>query len=313
MSSHSEKVDEKIRVFEQAIVNEEIELNPPTIKKIFLAIDSHEKASNVSENATEITLNLAIRFKAEVYIACIAPTEEELAVSEKLVNEVVKLFESKKVPVIGSCGIGSASEHILGLSEKFDPSLIIMQIPYGERVETFDIESIGATVDLVIRNCSFPILLVRKPEFKASDITQNILLLVSKKENIKAAELALSLGAKGSKLKLLSITKKETVEKVENLVQTISRFELGKGVLEHIHKKEVQPLVNKIIDEAKNRGIKVERIHLIGDRIKITLELSKDKHTMMVLSHEIGERNILESEVENLIKLSKIPTLIVKN
>jgi nucleotide-binding universal stress UspA family protein len=313
LTSPAEKVDQKIKVFEQAAISEKIKLKPPTIERIFLAIDSHLDASEISENAMRITLNLALKFQAEVYIACIVPTAEELVDSEKLVNDSIKLFESKNVSVIGGCGIGFPSEHILGLSKDFNPNLLVLPIPYGERAETFEIESLGATVDLVIRKSPFPILLVRKPKFKPSEITKNMLMLLSKKENIEAAEWALTLGERGSKLKLLSIIEKETVEKVQDLAEEISSSEIGKGLLEHSHKKAIQPLINGIIEEAKNREIEVKRIHLVGNRVKLTLEEAKKEHTLIVLSAILVDQKILVSEVENVAKFSKIPILIVKD
>lgn len=309
----SEKVDEKIKVFEQAAITEKIKLKPPTIERIFLAIDSHPEASEITENAVQITMNLAIKFQAEVYIACIAPTAEELVDSEKLVNETVKLLESQNVSVIGGCGVGYPSEHILGLSEDFNPDLIVMPILYGERSENFDIESLGTTVDLVIRKSPFPILLVRKPKFKPIDLTKNILIIVDKAQNIRAAEFVLSLVKRGTKLKLLSITEKEAAKKVNDLAQTIDSSELGKGTLEHVHKKEIQPLINGIIDEAKTRGIELKRIHLIGNRTKVILDEIKDKHTMIVISASLLEGKIFGHEVENIARFSKIPTLIVKS
>jgi nucleotide-binding universal stress UspA family protein len=311
LRNHSEKVDEKIKIFERAIVTERIKLKPPNIKRIFLAIDSHSDASEISENAIRITLNFAIKYIAEVYIACIAPTEKELRESEKLVNETVKLFESKNISVIGSCSIGYPSEHILELSDDFDPSLIVLPIPYGERAETFDIESLGATVDLVIRKSPFPILLVRKPKFKPSEIAKNMLLVVNKIENVKAPEFALRMGERGSKIKLLSITEKETVEKVQDLVQT-TRSEFGKEILENIHKNEIQPLIHEILNEAKIRGIDVKRVHLVGNRVKLTLEEAEKKHTMILLSASLIDQQIFVTEVENVARFSKIPILILK-
>ena len=313
MSIHSKKIDEKIRAFEKAIITKEIELNPENIAKIFLAIDSHDNASEISKNAIKIALNIAIRFQAEVYIACISPTNEELKISEKLVEDNIKLFESKKISVTGSCSLGRPSEHIIELSLKFNPDLIIMTIPYGERTESFDIETLGSTVDLVIRKSSFPILLVRKPVFNAKDITKNILLVINKKENVKATEFALTLVEKGSKIKILSITEKQIAEKIENIVQTISKTDLEKETIKQVHKEEFQNLIYKISEKLKNQGIKIERIHLFGNWVKLILEEMKQNHTIIVLSTDAVENDFLVSEVENVVKRSKIPALIVKN
>jgi nucleotide-binding universal stress UspA family protein len=314
LTSPSEKVEEKIKVFEKATITEKIKLHPPKIEKIFLAVDSHSEASKISENAIQIALNLASRFEAEVYIFCTSSSARELVESEKLVNKTVKLFESKKVSVIGGCSIGYPSEKVLELSEQFDPSLVIMPIPYGERAETFEIESLGATVDLVIRKSKYPILLVRKALFSPTELTKNILILIeNEKENIKAAEWALILGEQGSKLKLLSITEKEIVKKVEGIAQAIESSKLGKEVLAHSHKKEIQPLINGIIDEAKNRRIELKRIHLVGNKTKLILEEAENNHTLIVVSSSLINGKILRHEVENLARFSKTPTLIVKN
>jgi len=138
LSSHSEKVEKKIKLFEQAVDTKKLKLEIKKIERIFLAIDAHIEASEINENALQITLNLAKRFQAEVYVVCIAPTSEELAISEKLVDKAQKLIRSENISVIGSCDVGRPSEHILGLSEGFNPSLMVIPIPYGERTEAFD-------------------------------------------------------------------------------------------------------------------------------------------------------------------------------
>jgi nucleotide-binding universal stress UspA family protein len=310
--SPEEKVDEKIKMFERASITGELKLRAPSIERIFLAIDSHLDASEISENAIQITVALAMRFRAEVYIACIAPSSEELKVSERLTNESVERLESLNVSVIGGCTIGRPSEHILELSKHFNPSLIVMPIPYGERSETFDIESLGATVDLIIRKSPFPILFVRKPIYKPKDIAKNILVIIDKLQHLRGAEVALTLGERGSTIKLLSITEKEKVETAKVLAQTIVDSEIGAGVLENAHKLEIQPLISVMNDEAKTRGINLERIHHVGNRVKMILNELKYKHTIIVASTSLIGGNILDSEVENLVRFSKIPVLIVK-
>ena len=311
--SPQEKVDEKIKMFERASITGELTLNPPSVERIFLAIDSHIEASEISETAIQITVALAMRFKAEVYIACIAPSPEELSISERLTNKSVKLLESLKVSVIGGCSIGRPSEHILELSEQFNPSLIVMPIPYGERSETFDIESLGSTVDLIIRKSPYPILFVRKLKFNPKDITKNILVILDKLEHLRGAEFALTLAEKGSTIKLLSITEKEKVETAKVLAQTIIDSKIGSGVLENAHKLEIQPLISVMVDEGKTRGVNIERTYRLGNRVKLILNELKHKHTIIVSSTSLGRDNILDSEVENLVRFSKIPVLIVKS
>jgi len=77
-------------------------------------------------------------------------------------------------------------------------------------------------------------------------------------------------------------------------------------------KMEIQPLIKIIVDGAKAHGIDVERIFQVGTRAKLTLDELKYNHTLIVLSTSLVDGNILDSEVENLVRFSKIPVLIVK-
>ncbi len=312
MAERSEKIKEKIKIFEKAIIPEITKLKPPKIKKIFLAIDSHAEASEVSENALQITITIAKRFQSEVYIACIAPTAEELRISERKVDKATKLFKTENISVLHACMHGRPSERLLELFREYKPSLIVMPIPYGERAENFEIESLGATIELVLRKSPFPILLVRKPKFKPSRLTEYVVLFIDKMENTKAAELALSLLERGSTLEILSVTEKETAEKVENLTEALTESEIKEGTLESLHKKEIQSLISGITEIAKTRGIIIERTHLLSNKIKAILEEAEDKHTLIVVHAIITHGKIIGSEVENLARFSKIPILIVK-
>ena len=77
MSNHSEKIEKKIKIFENAVETKKIELNPIKIEKIFLAIDAEDKAKKINENAVEITKNFAIKHQSKVFIACISPTTSD--------------------------------------------------------------------------------------------------------------------------------------------------------------------------------------------------------------------------------------------
>jgi len=174
------------------------------------------------------------------------------------------------------------------------------------------IESLGAIVDLVIRKSPFPILLVRKPVFPPNEIVKSILLLVDSLETIRAAELALTLAKKDSNLKLLSIIEKETVETVEELAETLLDSKIDKDVLELVHKKEAQGIINGIVFEAEKKAVKVAKVHLVGDRIRLVLEEAKKKHTIIISATSIFQGKLLDMDVENLIRFCQIPVLIIK-
>jgi hypothetical protein len=184
---------------------------------------------------------------------------DEIKIAEKLANDAIQRLESENISVTSNCNFGRPSEHILELSTQFNPSLIVMPTPYGERAENFNIESLGTTVDLVIRKTPFPILLVRKSTFLPSEIVKSVLLIIDSIKTIKAAEWALTLAERGSKITLFSVTEKETIEKVEEVAQSLLDSEIDKGILERLHIKEFQALIAGVVSETETKGVEVEK------------------------------------------------------
>jgi nucleotide-binding universal stress UspA family protein len=313
LQNHSDKIEEKIKIFEKAVDIKKIKLNPIEIRRIFLAIDAHSEAVEINENALQITSNLAKKHHTEVFIACIAPTNEEIKISEELVKKAVTILEKENIKVIGTCEFGHPSEKILEITNLYNPNLIILPTPYGERSEPFDIDSLGTSVDMVLRKSPIPTLLVRKRKHPANEILNSILLVIESNKSIKAAEWALSLAKTDSKIMLLTMTEKDIIEKVEEIAESVLESDIDKEFIEHFHKKESLDLTNKIIDESRQKDIKIEKKHIIGDKIRLILNQTKEKHTMLILATSLEKNNVLSNEVENICRLIRIPILIVKN
>ena len=173
-----------------------------------------------------------------------------------------------------------------------------------------DSAEIAAALD---KSGVIPCKVIFKPVLKTPDeITKSILVLVDAVKTLKASEFALTLADKGSNLQLLSITEKESIEEIEKLTETLIDSKIDQDALERLHRKEIKALIDGIVSEAKARGVKVERTHLVGEKVKLTLKEAKEKHTIIVLASSLDQNNILETEVENLARLSRIPVLIVK-
>lgn len=313
MQEPSEKVEKKIKIFEKAVDIKKIKLHPIEIKKIFLAVDAHSEAAEINKNALKITSFIAKKYTAEVYIACIAPTNEEIKISEELVKNAIEILEKENIQVIGTCEFGHPSKRILEISNLYNPNLIILPTPYGERSEPFDIDSLGTSVDIILRKSKIPTLLVKKPKYPAKKILDSILLIIESDKSIKAAEWALSLAKNNSSILLLNIIEKEIIEKVEKLTKSVLKSEIDKDLLEHIHKTENLDFSNKIVEEARNKDIKIEIKTIIGDKIRSIIQETIEKHTIIVLATTIEQDNVFENEVENISRLVRIPILIVKN
>jgi nucleotide-binding universal stress UspA family protein len=313
LQKHSETIEKKIKIFEKAVDIKKIKLNPIKIKKILLAIDAHSEATEINENALQITSILAKKAQSEVFIICIAPTAIEIKISEKLVGRALKTLEKENIKVIGTCEFGHPSEKILEISNRYNPNLIILPTPYGERAEPFNIDSLGTSVDIILRKSPIPTLLVKKPKHPPNKILSSILLIIDSNKSTKAAEWALSLTKENSSLMLLTITEKETIEKVEELAKSVLEAEIDKDLLENIHKKENIEYSNKIIDDSRRKDIKIEKKHIIGDKIRLILRETEEKHTILVIGTTIEQDDVFEHEVENICRLIRIPILLVKN
>jgi len=70
-------------------------------------------------------------------------------------------------------------------------------------------------------------------------------------------------------------------------------------------------MIHGIINEGKNRGIEVDIVHLVGNMVKSILEEAENNHTMILLSASLIDEQILLSNVENIIRFSKIPLQLV--
>jgi anion-transporting ArsA/GET3 family ATPase len=141
----------------------------------------------------------------------------------------------------------------------------------------------------------------------------SILLIIDSNKTIKAAEWALTLAKDKTKMMLLSITEKDTIEKVEELAESLLESEIDKDIVKKIHQEENQDLINGIFHEAKSKGTKIEKKHIIGDKIRLILEEAKEKSTILILATTLEQNNVFENEVENICRLIQIPILIIKN
>jgi hypothetical protein len=61
------------------------------------------------------------------------------------------------------------------------------------------------------------------------------------------------------------------------------------------------------------KGIGIERRFRVGDEVTVTLEeMEKERSSMLILAAKPEKGNTIGSKVENLVRLSSIPILVVK-
>jgi len=137
--------------------------------------------------------------EAEVSVVCVATSTEEIENSPTLVSKAVEFLASQWITVKGRCREGYPSEHILKLAEEEKSGLIVIPSPYAEKAEKQCIESLGTTVEVVLRRASCPVILVRNLIPAPEEATKAILLPIHSVKAYRAAEWALALAEEGSK------------------------------------------------------------------------------------------------------------------
>jgi nucleotide-binding universal stress UspA family protein len=306
-------IERKIEVFRRAVVPERIEFGPAKIGKILLAVDIHACSFESSESTVLLTSYLARRFNATVSVVCVAMSEEETEESDSAVFRAVELLASQGIGVEGSRGEGYPSENILRLAEKEEASLIIIPTPYAEKAEKPCVESLGTTVDIVLQRASCPTMLVKSPVQKPKDAVKNILLPIQSLEEYKAAEWALTLAEDDFRLLLLNVVDKSSVETAKEIAERLLEAEIDEDSTAEMLRKDVSTLMANIARRGHEKGIGIERRFRVGDEVTVTLEeMEKERSSMLILAAKPEKGNTIGSKVENLVRLSSIPILVVK-
>jgi nucleotide-binding universal stress UspA family protein len=309
----SEEIEKKISVFQRARVVERIEFETVNIEKLILAIDIPTFAYERSNSALMLASYLAKRFNAVVSLICVTVSEEEYNESNSTILRAVELLKSQGIKVEGSCGEGYPSENILTLAEKEKASIIIIPTPYAEKAERPCVESLGTTVDIVLKRAICPVILVKNPIEQPEDIMKNIILPIHSFEDFKAVEWAFTLAEDDSRILLLNVVDKSFVETTKEIAERLFEADINDISIERILGKDISNLLANIATKGKEKGVKIERQFRVLQEVIVTnKEIEKDKNSMLILMTKPEIGNTIGSTVENLARLSSIPVLIIK-
>jgi nucleotide-binding universal stress UspA family protein len=309
----SEKIEKKIGVFEQAIHLEKITLGPVPLTRILLAVDAHIPAIASSRSAVQFTAYLASRFSAAVHVLCVATRSDVVELSHSETAKTIELLEARGIAVTGMCIEGQPSDQILRSAESEGSNLIVIPTHYAETVEAPSSESLGTTLDIVVKRAPCPVLIIRQPLSQPEAACEVILFPIYNVAVHRAAEWALTLAETGARLTLLSILDKASLETTKEVVQHLVEDAISDASVERVLGKSIQPLKARLAAELGERGIQVTRTHIVGDRVTAILEeRERGRHTLLVLQAEPQKSTLIGATAENLARASDIPVLVVK-
>jgi nucleotide-binding universal stress UspA family protein len=311
MSAKSNQIEEKIKKFEQAIVPEKTAFVLPRIKSILLALDAHDWVIDSSRYSYKVACELSIRYNAYVHIICMAINNEEYHESEKLVEEAIDYFDNRDVKSQGSCTIGSPSNTILKISKNEQTDLIILPSPYAERVEKDNLDSLGATIEILNNRSTVPLLLLTESDINPEKITDRLLVPVQGKEDILISEWALLLSNIETNINVLDTVNTDSVEEIKDVSMDLLDEDVNEGLIEISLRKNTAPLLNVLKEIASEMKLRLIISNRVGDFVAIIIgELNKKQTSLLIVdsktSKEKGSIIIKES------KKNKVPLLIIK-
>ncbi len=311
MSTDNAKIEEKIRKFEQALIPEKETFVLPGLRSILLALDAHDWIIESSRYSYKVTSELALRHNSEVQIICMALNEEEYHESEKLVEEAVSYLKNNKVESYGSCIVGTPSSNILKLVEEDKHDLIILPSPYAERVEKNSLESLGATVEILINKSKTPLLLLTETSIDPGRISEKVLIPIRGIEDIKTLEWALLLSDENSVINVFDIVSTDSVEEIREVSLDLLEENINERLIETALRKNTAPLLKGLRALAQETGVNIRISNKIGEIVStVTDELPRGQTSLIIINFETSmERGSL------LVKESrknKVPLLIIK-
>jgi hypothetical protein len=311
LSAKSYKIEKKIKKFEQAIIPDKESFVLPKIDSILLALDAHNWVIGSSRYSYQVACELSIKNDAYVQIICMAINDEEYYESEKLVEEAVEYFNNNNVKSQGICIIGSPSDNILKLSEDEKHDLIVIPSPYAERVEKDNVESLGATIEILINKSVVPLLLLTESSISPEKITERILLPVHGKDGLDISGWALFLSDKDSIINVFDTVRIEVVEEIKGVSLDLLEEDVNERLIEISLRKNTAAIISALKEIAEEMGIRVVISKKVGDLVEILAkELTMTKTSLLIvnswISLEQGSTLVKES------KKNQVPLLIIK-
>ena len=250
MSKHLSKIQEKIKSFEMAFVPDKESIVLPRLNSILVALDAHDWVEKSSRFSFNIAAELSVLHGAYTQIVCMAVNQDEFDKSEKLVDEAVEFFKSRNIECNGICIIGSPSSNILKLVDNESHDIVILPSPYAERIEKNNLDSLGATVEIILNNSRVPVLLVPEPKIRPGKISDRILLYIAGKEDLAIVEWGLLVSDEDTSIQALNIIRKDLVEDVREVSKDLLKQELEENLVEFSLKKNTSAIISALRDVA---------------------------------------------------------------
>ncbi|MEL6897960.1 MAG: universal stress protein [Planctomycetota bacterium] len=328
-SSLGKHVDDAMRMFERSHVGPANLINATRPSKVLVALDG----SPQDEASLAAAAYLATATRTETVIVDARVSDRELPdILESAAAEVSgarPISVPARPPENASGGDDPAAEavaddppydRILRTVAQQRPSLLIVPSPFGRDFDSIGTDSIGTVLDVLLRRCRIPMLVIRDPARLLPDAIQRIAMVIGMECDVngRAAEWAFGMAVpendavqhRSGVFSLHLVIEKEQLENFRALLGVISPDqEITPDLVQRALAKTHETLTGAIAQTASQHGLEYRLMLQTGIEAPPKFN-DPDDPALLVLPLEVDD-NFGQGFVSHRIRSSPYPVVIV--
>ena len=303
-------LNSSINDFEAALTAKRIDLQPPEMSAILVAIDG----SNQSEMTIGIGAELARRTQAVLHLASITVGAVDPGRDTVLEQHVVRLTEaglSAKAVARPDPSLPAYTQ-ITRLAASVGADLIIVPAPFLEDFDELGADSVGVTLDKLMTQ-PLPLLVVRQPRAVPAESLNPILFALSVyvQENPLAAAWALRIIGDGGTIQIVAVVDDAILGVAAGLIGEHNAADLDLDHYAGLDQPATAGLIAAIHRSSLQRGVQCQVVVQPGDLVGRVAELAEGQQRLIVTGCDTDPGSVSYRNVQALIRRAKDPVLVV--
>lgn len=299
-----------MEAFEAAAQSRHVDLQPPRLQTILVALDG----SNQDPMVTGLALALARRSGAS--LVCLHAYEgADDSARDAYLAEQVRELETREVAVRAAFRThGRSFEQILQAGKEAACDLIVLCAPYLDDFATLGRASTGTNLDMLLASSPVPVLVAREPGHDPDRCLANVLLPLSSDRScdVEAARWALLLTPAHGDLRLLFVVDKELLESARHLVDAFVHVDqVDETALAGLDRPKTAGLIGALQKAAWEHKFHCHVTVRLGETVPVVAELASEGDHVVIAACPGRPGHPDFQRVQALIRESGNPVMIV--
>lgn len=305
-----QEMRENMEAFEAAAQSKHVDLKPPSLRSILVALDG----SNQDTMVTGLALTLARRTGASLLVLYAyegAPHSERDAYLEEQVRQ---LAGQEVIAQTWARTDRRSFEQILEAAQQGGSDLIVVCAPYLDDFATLGRASTGTNLDMLLAGSRVPVLVAREPDHDPARCLGNILLPLSASRacDVEAARWALLLTPSHGDLRLLVVVDTALLENARHLMEAFVHVDqVDETALAGLDRPETAGLIGALQKAAWERSFGCHVTVRVGDTVPVVAELANEGDHVVIAPCPGRQGQGAFQRVQTLIRESGNPVMIV--